>query len=47
MSTGTWWTLQSYSLGGATFADFFASFSNPVEVTMVDKSAVFRPIGLV
>ena len=34
-------TIQSYSPGGATFSDCFASFSNPVAMTTVAWSAVF------
>ena len=33
--TGTCLTIQSYSPGGATLPDCFASFSNPVAVTTV------------
>jgi len=36
-------TIQSYSPGGATFPDCFASFSKAVAVTTVARSAVFTP----
>ena len=37
------WTFQSYSPVGATFLDCFASFSNPVAVNTVARSAIFPP----
>jgi len=40
---GTCRSIQSYSPGGATFPDCFASFINPVSLTMVSRSAVFLP----
>jgi len=36
-------TIKSYSPGGATFPDCFASFSNLVAVTTVARSEVFPP----
>jgi len=38
---GTCRTIQSYSPSSATFPDSFASFSKPVAVTTVARSAVF------
>jgi len=47
--------IQSYSSGGATFPDFFASFTNPLHSAQYDGSPVAglpgprfsRPLGLV
>jgi len=40
-------SIQLYSPGGATFPDCFASFSNPIAVTMVARSTVSCLVGLV